>query len=118
MRFLVDENLPLSLIEYLRNLDHDVLDVAASRYRGEPDEALWKLAAKDLRILITKDLGFPFPEIHPYPLGLILIRVPDTFTGQQITNLFSKTLAKTDLKTLQGHITVITPGQIRTRSLR
>jgi predicted nuclease of predicted toxin-antitoxin system len=85
MRFLVDENLPFSLIRLLQESGHDVFDVAATSLRGSPDEVLWMLAAREKRVLIIKDLDFPFPQLRPHPLGLILVRVPDTFTGPQIT---------------------------------
>ena len=117
MRFLVDENLPFSLIQLLQESGHNVFDVAASPLRSCPDEQLWKLAAREQRILVTKDLDFPLPQIRPYPLGLVLIRVPDTFTGEQITRLVSNALKTTKLKNLEGHITVIAPGQIRVRKL-
>ncbi|MFQ5779178.1 MAG: DUF5615 family PIN-like protein [Nitrospiria bacterium] len=117
MRFLVDENLPFSLVRYLQESGHDVFDVAASPLRGSPDKHLWKKSAQEKRILISKDLDFPFPHIHPYPAGLILIRVPDTFTGKQITRLFSKAMKKTGLEDLKGCITVIAPGRVRARQL-
>ena len=119
MRFLIDENLPFSLVQLLQSSGHDIVDVAASPVRGASDEQLWKLAAREQRVLITKDLDFPFPHIRPYPPGLILIRVPDTFTGDQITKLFSKSLRlkKIRLKNFRGHITVVTPGQVRVRKL-
>ena len=117
MRFLIDENLPFSLIRLLQESGHDVFDVAASALRSSPDETLWRFAARQKRILVTKDLDFPFPHIRPYPLGLILIRVPDTFTGRQITRLFSNTLESIKPKNFESHITVIAPGQIRSRRL-
>ncbi|MFI5304890.1 MAG: DUF5615 family PIN-like protein [Nitrospiria bacterium] len=59
MRCLVDENLPFSLIKLLRASQCEVLDVAAGQLRGSSDENLWKLAAAEKRVLITKDLDFP-----------------------------------------------------------
>lgn len=117
MRFLIDENLPASLSRLLQETGHDILEVAASPLRGSSDEQLWKLAAIEKRILITKDLDFPLPQIRPYPLGLVLIRVPDTFTGKQITKLFSQALKTTKLKDLEGSITVIAPGRVRVRHI-
>ena len=54
MRFLIDENLPYSLIRFLQDSGHDVLDIAASPLRGSPDEKLWKLAAREKRVLVTR----------------------------------------------------------------
>ena len=67
MRFLIDENLPYSLIRSLQESGHDVFDTAASPLQGSPDERLWKFAAREKRVLVTKDLDFPFPQISPLP---------------------------------------------------
>lgn len=132
MRFLVDENLPFSLIHLLQASNHDVVDIAASALRGFTGRPSLETcapqigsnvssprqgAADEHRILITKDLDFPLPNIRPYPSGLILIRVPDTFTGEQITRVFSKVLETTLLKDIEGQIVVVTPGQVRFRPL-
>ena len=117
VRFLVDENLPLSLVRFLRESGHHVLDVAASPIRGSSDEQLWKRAAREEHILVTRDLDFPFPKIRPYPSGLIIVRVPDTFTGEQITRIFSEAIKRMQPEDLEGSVTVITPGRIRIRKM-
>ncbi|MBI4042820.1 MAG: DUF5615 family PIN-like protein [Deltaproteobacteria bacterium] len=118
MRFLVDENLPFSLAQYLRKEGYEVLDASRGGFpRGTSDEDLWKLAARKKCILLTKDLDFPLPQIYPHPLGLVLIRVPDTFSAQQVTSLFARSLDALKLRGLEKRITVITLGQIRVRPL-
>jgi predicted nuclease of predicted toxin-antitoxin system len=117
MRFLVDENLPFSLIESLQKSGHDVLDIAASRLRGASDEKIWRRAATERRILISKDLDFPLWGLQPYPSGLILIRVPDTFSGKQITRLFTSALKTIRINDLKDQLTIISPGRIRVRKL-
>jgi len=117
MRFLVDENLPFTLIQALQKSGHDVLDIAGSRLRGASDERLWRRAATENRILISKDLDFPLWALHPYPLGLILVRVPDTFSGRQITRLFTSALKTIGIKDLEDQITIISPGRVRVRKL-
>lgn len=117
MRFLVDENLPFSLIRLLQDIGHDIHDAGASSSRGSTDEQLWKFAAREQRIIVTRDLDFPLPKVRPYPLGLVLIRVPDTFTGKQITRLFSNFIKTSNLKNLEANITVIAPGRVRIRKM-
>jgi predicted nuclease of predicted toxin-antitoxin system len=56
LRFLVDENLPFEIIEYLQSINHDVFDVAASDIRGSLDKVLWSKAAEEKRIIITETL--------------------------------------------------------------
>ncbi len=114
MRFLIDENLPRSLTEMLKEAGHDVLEVVESEWRGAVDETLWRLAGREHRVLITRDLDFPIPDVHPEPAGLVLVRVPDDWTGTQIVNLVRSSFHTLELEQLAKRITVLTPGQIRT----
>lgn len=117
MPFLVDENLPSGIVSYLRSNGHDVLDVAASPLRGSADKTLWALSASEKRIIITRDLDFPFPGVRPFPAGVILLRVPTDFTAPQITELFKKSFESIPPGDLGGCIAVISPGRIRVRLL-
>jgi predicted nuclease of predicted toxin-antitoxin system len=38
VQFLVDENLPRKLSNFIESLGHEVIDVASSSYRGSTDE--------------------------------------------------------------------------------
>ena len=86
MRFLVDENLPIEVADILRRGDHDVLHVSQSGHRGASDQQLWRLAADEGRIIVTRDLDFPLPGTQRPP-GLILVRVPNTSTGTLIEDI-------------------------------
>lgn len=113
MRFLVDENLPLEIIEYLLSVNHDVFDVAASDLRGSSDKILWSKAAEEKRIIITRDLDYPMPRLRPSPFGVILIRVPSDFKAAVIAKIFKEAIAKIDLEKLRNKVAVISPGKIR-----
>jgi len=118
MRFLVDENLPMSLTEMLREEGHEVLDVREAGLRGASDETIWQTAGRQHRIVITRDLDFPLPGVHPIPKGVVLVRVPDTWTGRQIVRLVRDGFEELDrLEQLERQITVLTPGQIRMHEL-
>ncbi len=114
MHFLIDENLPRSLTAMLRETGHDVVEVVEARLRGADDEILWRLAGRQHRVLITRDLDFPIPDVYPEPAGLVLIRVPDDWTGTQIISLVRNGFHQLDMEQLRRRITVLTPGQIRT----
>src|SRR5262245_36131052 len=118
MRFLIDENLPTELDELLRSLGHETLFVGRSVYRSAPDTAFWALAAEDNWILITKDLDFPLTNQERSLPGLILIRVPDTFTGPQIAGVVADFMATTAFGELEGQVTVVMPGRSRSRRLK
>ena len=116
MRFLVDENLPVGVSESLRDHGHDVLHLAHSGHRGAADEEVWRLAAQEERIIVTRDLDFPMPD-SPRPPGVVLVRVPDVFTGRQIARVISEFAASTALEQAIGAITVVSPGRVRVRRL-
>ena len=113
MQFLIDENLPLGIVNHLTSLKYDVLDIANSKLRGSTDKALWVRAAKDKRIIITRDLDYPIPGLKPAPYGLILLRVPPQFKAAQITKLFVLSTKKIKYSDLKGKVAVISPSRIR-----
>lgn len=116
MRFLVDENLPVDVAEVLQEAEHDVVFVPRSEHRGASDQELWRLAVSEERILVTRDLDFPLSD-RPPPPGLILVRVPDTFTRRAIRGVFAEFVAGEALAEVAGSITVVSPGRIRARKL-
>jgi predicted nuclease of predicted toxin-antitoxin system len=116
MRFLVDENLPIGVAQLLQYEGHDVLYLAQSGYRGVTDEEVWSLAVREERIIITRDLDFPVPD-SPRPPGLVLIRVPDTFTKKLIEGVMSEFMASAAFQRVIGTITVVSPGRVRVRSI-
>ena len=117
MRWLVDEGMPKYLVDWLVERGDDVLDVAASPYRGEADDVLWELAGREVRVVLTRDLGFLWPGLSPAPRGVVMVRVPSDWRAQQVAFLVQNALARTDLGTLAGNVTVLEPGGIRQHPL-
>ncbi|MBI4699509.1 MAG: DUF5615 family PIN-like protein [Nitrospirae bacterium] len=113
LRFLVDENLPFGIVEFLSSFKHDVFDVAASNIRGSSDNILWAKAAKERSIIVTRDLDYPIPKLRPAPFGVILIRVPSDFKAALITSIFIDSVKKIKFENLKNKIVVISPGRIR-----
>ncbi len=116
MRFLVDENLPADVADILRRDGHDVLHVSLSNHRGASDQELWRLAANEGRIVVTRDLDFPLPEV-PKPPGLILLRIPDTFRRSQIGDIVTEFVDSDAFSQVEGAISVVSPGRVRSRPL-
>ena len=117
MRFLIDENLPTELDELLLSSGHETLFVGRSPYRSSSAGTLWALAADEGWILITKDLDFHLRDKERDLPGLVLVRVPDTFTGPQIAATFADFMAMREFESLAGNVTVV-PGRSRSRRLR
>ncbi|MDP2692482.1 MAG: DUF5615 family PIN-like protein [bacterium] len=57
MKFLIDENVPQWIIDYLQK-DHQVIDVKKSKYHECSDHQLASLASKKEHIIITFDKDF------------------------------------------------------------
>ena len=76
MKFLVDAQLPPSLAALLSQLGYDavhVFDVAAA---NADDRAIWELATRDQRIIITKDEDFAVrAKLRPQGLQVVWLRV-------------------------------------------
>jgi predicted nuclease of predicted toxin-antitoxin system len=113
LRFLIDENLPFGIVNHLKSLKYDTLDIANSKLRGSADKVLWNKAAKEKRIIITRDLDYPILGLRPAPTGLILLRMPSHFKASQITKLFVKSIQKINSSDLKDKVVVISPGRIR-----
>ena len=116
MRFLVDENLPTNIEDLLNALGHEALHVSGSDLHGAADRTLWQFAANEGLVLVTRDLDFPLPDT-PRPLGLILIRVPDTFTRSQIGDVMAAFAEEEPFEQTAGRITVVSPSRVRSRPL-
>ena len=115
MRFLVDENLPGAIAQALAEAGHDVLDIAVSSHRGSADHALWKLAADEARILVTRDRDFPLRGAATRPPGMVLLRPADGMKTADVSRLFEAGIASVGVASLPDHVTVIEPGRVRQR---
>ena len=58
MRILADENIPLSVVKFLKKEGHDVVTLYDLNKRGISDIEVVETAEKDDRIILTLDLDF------------------------------------------------------------
>lgn len=116
MRFLVDQNVPLDVVEGLQAEGHDV-SWAQTDYPGADDEVLLEIAQEEERILITFDTDFGTLAFHrnlPASSGIVLFR---------LTLVSPVAVAETVLKTIRsredwkGHFSVVDDTEIRMRPL-
>ena len=114
LRFLVDENLPVDVVQVLEVDGHDVVYVAKSALVSSPDDILNAFAIESQRIIVTKDLDFPLQNT-PEPPGLVILRVPKRFGRPHIRALMTEFVASDEFKDVEGRVTVVAPGRIRNR---
>ncbi len=115
--FLVDECLPKDVANAFRSAGYSVRWVKESPWRGAPDSELWKVAAQQSQVFVTRDLDFPLTAAER-PLGLVLFRVPDWYRRAHFAELTREFLSGLSPAALVGRVTVISPGRpLRTHDL-
>ncbi|MEW6089081.1 MAG: DUF5615 family PIN-like protein [bacterium] len=118
MRFLIDEDLPRSIGDLLRNYGHEAVDVRDIGLRGAKDLKIAAYAKREKLCLITGD--FDFSDIRNYPpsqyTGLIVLSIPKDATARFINNLLEGFLIQDRLVSqLYGRLAIVEPGRIRIR---
>ncbi len=74
MQILVDENIPRMTAQRLQELGHDVRDIRGSADQGSADVALWDIAVREGRLLITTDKGFTEYRATSHN-GILIVRL-------------------------------------------
>lgn len=114
MKIKLDENIPTSLADILRQLGHDVHTVPDEGLAGSVDSDIWAAVQSEHRFLITQDLDFSdmrqfAPGTHS---GILVLRLrnPGRISLQQIvTQLFTDE----DTAAWQGCFVIATERKIR-----
>ena len=116
MRFLTDENLPREIMQLLRQLGHDVLDVRESGMAGATDRQVSARAQSEGRILVTMDLDFA--NILQYPpaeyAGMLVLRVPHP-TRLHAVNTLRGFLSVVTEQEIESALVIVEPGAYRIR---
>lgn len=114
MKFLLDENIGMSVFDFLKNIGYDVIFIG-SNLSGVKDESILEKAYREKRILITLDQDFGslvFRKLMPH-CGVILLK-PRQDSVQTRINLIDQLLKKFK-KYLSGKFIVISEAKIRRR---
>mgnify|MGYP001593457626 FL=1 len=120
MRFFLDENIPLSVLDFIASFGFKVDHVKNIGMHGARDKQIAEYAKKQKAVLITKDLEFGNLLIYPSGshYGLLILKLPYTFSADQIAKTLSDFLTKIDTKDLANSITVLEIGRYRIRHLK
>ncbi|MDP3640089.1 MAG: DUF5615 family PIN-like protein [Nanoarchaeota archaeon] len=119
MKFLVDENLPLSTIALLTELGFEAEDVCAVGLHGASDKRIAEYAKQQKAILITRDLEFGSLLLYPKGshYGLIVLRMPCFFKIEQIKWLLKSFLTAIRPAQLIHTLSIVEVGKYRQRKL-
>lgn len=90
MKFLVDNQLPLTLAAWLRKRGYDAAHVLERGEGQMNDRKLWKLALDEGRIVVSKDEDFFILATRPNDTGRLLwLRVGNCRTNPLLASLGS-----------------------------
>ena len=116
MRILADENIPRTIVFWLRDQGHDVLHAAESRARTPDAELLAEAEARGFVVLTEdKDFGELVFRDQRNSHGVILVRAADLPISQRLARL--KSVWSLVEANLPGKFLVVTPTKLRIRSL-
>ena len=118
MRVLVDANLPRSSLTLLQSFGHAAEHVRDVGLGAAPDSQVAARARATGSALLTRDLDFA--NIRDFPpadySGLLVLRLPDDVTAEQISEVLQRFLRRTELVTqVPGHLVIIEKGRVRFR---
>jgi predicted nuclease of predicted toxin-antitoxin system len=117
VKFKLDENLPVEILEDLRRAGHEADSVPDEKLTGEPDPVILATARAEGRILLTLDKGIGDvrsyrPDSYP---GIILFR-PNGSGRNAVLDFVRRRLPEILELELGGRLTVVTGSSIRRRS--
>ena len=106
MKFLIDANIPKSVIDYLINNNFDVTDIKKVNITM-PDVDIIKLAQKEQRIIITLDKDFIALIQYPkYQVSTIVIRLKN-LQSENIISYLEELFEKQNQNLLNNSLTII-----------
>jgi len=110
---LADENIPKSVVSWLRENGHDILKAQDVGLTGATDSDLVNWSLENERVIITLDEDFGrFYRQLGKPLGVILIRTHPP-TPERINHLLSVFLTKVRVDKHTDELMVVTDRGIR-----
>lgn len=118
MRFLVDANMPRSVMALLENFGHDTEFARDIGLGHVPDSVIASQARVLKAAIITRDLDFA--DIRNYPPheydGIIVLRMPDDAVASAIVHLLERFLEQTELVAqIPSHLVIVEPDRVRFR---
>lgn len=112
MKFKIDENIPISVKNFLMDFDFDTRSVYEESLNGVKDKILLDTCIIEKRILITLDLGFSKSKES---IGIIILRpsIQSLSIIKNIINLLVKVFRKREVE--EHEIWIVDETRIRIR---
>jgi predicted nuclease of predicted toxin-antitoxin system len=118
MRFLIDANLPRTVIAVVRSLGHHAEFARDIGLGSATDDQIAKHASHYRAALLTRDLDFA--DIRRYPpdqySGIVVMRLPDTAVAEEIAAVLKRFLSEPGfIASLAGRLAVVEGDRVRFR---
>lgn len=118
MRFLIDQDVYATTVRFVKDLGHDVLQVAELGLSQEEDTALIIKAQEDNRIFITRDRDFGgLIFIKGLGAGVIYLRMLPS-NKSAVHKELERILASYPEDDIKKSFIVVEPGRHRFRSIK
>jgi predicted nuclease of predicted toxin-antitoxin system len=117
MRFLANENFPLTSVKLIRSSGYDIISITETS-PGIKDEEVLELAVNEQRIILTfdRDYGELIYRLRkPTPKGVVYFRYAPLTPEQPAQDLL--VLLNVENLSLEQKFTVVESNQVRQRSL-
>ena len=116
MKVKLDEYIPVSPVEVIALLGHDVQTVIGQALTGKADAEIWRQCQLEDRLLMTQDLGFSDarkfqPGSHS---GIVLVRLQNP-GSVALFSLLSSIFRNNDIEARKGCFVVLSETKIRIR---
>ncbi len=116
MRFKLDENLPVNLVDLFRAAGYDAVTAFDQDLKGARDSTLASVCRREGRAFVTLDTDFA--DIRTYPpdaySGLVVFR-PSTRSRNPILEIGARLLHALSDTTLAGQLWIVEDSRIRVR---
>ncbi len=111
MKWLIDENIPSSVIEFLKNRETDVKTLDELTKTRIDDLEVAELAGKENRVILTLDFGYIYYFEKRGVVDIVIIRVKPA-TPENILKLLTKFFAS---KIEPRGLVIVSEKKIRVR---
>ena len=114
IQLLVDENVPVSVVEWLKNKGLNVRRVSEVGLKGVENGEIARYAIKNDVVILTLDTDFAhvYHDVFRHSLGIIVVKVKPP-TAINIIEALDKTLKKIKLDEFDKKLTIITKRKAR-----
>lgn len=117
LKFLLDADMPRSSAGVIKALGFDIEDIRDIGMGQAKDREIMEYAIENDRIIITRDLDYGEVLRYPKHPGVIIFRLPFTFTAKKINKRLKEFLTSISTDKIGNAIVIVELSRFRRREL-